>query len=429
MNDQLELPPRRALPPQTRERIRRRVMAAGAAEPHSGGRRHPGRPLWVAAAVLLLAAGAVVGGQALRDPGGGVAPGTGTAEAPESESELTAGPVLQADVDRCWAAMSSRGVSDKDREQSNARFAVPLAGRKLIVFDSGGEPAVPQFCELTRTTAVLSDPAAPPRELARTDDGSLLASTFSSPSATIAGTAPPRLDRLRATYRSPDGRHSVPAATLVDDGLFVIQPIGIPGPELRLALELIDVAGTAVRSIELGDRGGTDEPSGRVVDQWSSGDPDPTAPVNQLARCVDRSLINGIGVPAPDSWRPGARTPWHGQGGGVLVAYDGDGQVRICLVNEAGMGVALNPSIEGFDGRYQTLPFTVAHQHETVNGVVTVAGTVTPAVARVELVGRDSTVAVADLANSTYAGQLSEAVSVRLFDATGAVLYDGPILP
>ena len=151
----LDLPPRRPLPRETRDRIRRSVDA-GLEPPHCGLRA----PLAAAAAVAVLALGAIVVARSGPEP----------PPDPPAATRLTTGPVppvtmvppdarTQADLDHCAdvVAASQRADEFAPRAQWRPVFTATAPGdvRVSAFVDEGGRPA---FCEVTATTATVSDP-------------------------------------------------------------------------------------------------------------------------------------------------------------------------------------------------------------------------------------------------------------------------------
>lgn len=170
MND-LELPPRRSLPPEVRDRIRG-VTDSGLAEPLRQESRYRG-PLAVAAGVAVLAAGAVVLGQSVNgtpdDFRPGMTPPTTSPTAPGETHEEAPFPELTVsppdantteDLDRCGAAVqaSSRADEFPPRDAWEPVFTVTKGDVRIIAFREYG--AKPGFCEVDATTATVSDPSA-----------------------------------------------------------------------------------------------------------------------------------------------------------------------------------------------------------------------------------------------------------------------------
>jgi len=206
MND-LELPPRRSLPPEVRDRIRG-VTDSGFAEP-SRRQRHRG-PLAVAAGVAVLAAGAVMVTQSTGDRSGTVTtpPTTSTTSA----SATTApSPLAQDALNRCWAVLNDRGdtpAPDPWRwvvdQQSPGVYAVAAM--------AGSQPV---FCQVTANTVTVTDPDRAPVYAPGTRTAVLLHTA----EGVIAGVADPAWTRVGLLIDDSDGRTAAP--TIQEKGLFL----------------------------------------------------------------------------------------------------------------------------------------------------------------------------------------------------------------
>jgi hypothetical protein len=200
MND-LDLPPSRTLPSEVRDRIRTAVN--GTAPPS----RHRA-PLSVAAAVAVLAIGAVIIGQSTAGTPDGFRPGTtSTGSAPPSQRVDTAPPLVvtqpdartNTDLDRCGTvvAASPRAHEFPPRSAWVPMFtAEPRDGlTRVIAFREFSSQGKPGFCEITRiegTTATesvtVSDPSAETMALAA--DGTVdIYALYLSNSGMLAGVA------------------------------------------------------------------------------------------------------------------------------------------------------------------------------------------------------------------------------------------------
>ena len=186
MSDDLGLPPRRALPDDVRDRLRVEVR-------QGIGERRPPR-VWyaAAAAVLVLAAGAVVATRQLRQP----------AEVPPA---VTGGLTLDVRLattalDRCWAAVQAAGKTDRvpPREERVPLFTEVLAADSMVAATAAGKP---MFCETTETTVTLSDPAATPAYAPGTRTGLLLR----SPTGLVGGVLDPAWPKASLAVTTPRG--------------------------------------------------------------------------------------------------------------------------------------------------------------------------------------------------------------------------------
>ncbi|WAL68093.1 hypothetical protein ORV05_10105 [Amycolatopsis cynarae] len=176
MTDELSLPPRRELPPDVRARLRAEVAAGFAEAPKRG------RVVAVAAAVALLAGGAVAATQLARPShdvsaasDGGGAPSTG--------------------LDRCWAAVEKAGktAAVPDRSKWVTTFTAAEGDDVVEAFTAAGKA---MFCETTATTATLSNPDV------RTDGGKTRL-LFYTGTGLVAGVADASWDSLALSM--PDG--------------------------------------------------------------------------------------------------------------------------------------------------------------------------------------------------------------------------------
>ncbi|MEU5264935.1 hypothetical protein [Amycolatopsis sp. NPDC021455] len=148
MSEDLGLPPRRALPDDVRDRLRAELRRGIA-------KRRPSRVWYVAAAaVVVLAAGAVVATKVIRQP-------ADVHPAPATGGGLTMDPqVAASSLDRCFAAFEAKNKSADGWGFSHAREDwVPMFTRvqqadAVVAATAGGEALV--FCETTETTVTLS---------------------------------------------------------------------------------------------------------------------------------------------------------------------------------------------------------------------------------------------------------------------------------
>ncbi|TVT38146.1 hypothetical protein FNH05_24475 [Amycolatopsis rhizosphaerae] len=177
MTDELSLPPRRELPPEVRARLRADVSAGLADRPKRG------RVMAVAAAVALLAGGAVAATQLTRPSHDVSAASDGGGGAPSTP------------LDRCWAAVQKAGktAAVPDRSKWVTTFTAAEGDDVVEAFTAGGKP---MFCETTATTATVSNPDA------RTD-GDKTRLLFSTSTGLVAGVADASWDQL--VLSMPDG--------------------------------------------------------------------------------------------------------------------------------------------------------------------------------------------------------------------------------
>lgn len=189
----LDLPPRRPLPRETRDRIRRSVDTGTA-----GPRRRTQAPLAAAAAVALLAVGVVIGTRLAPGPQDGHPPAA-TTSSPGGGSVVQ--PVTMVlpdtrtreDLDHCAdvVAASPRAGEFAPRGEWRPKFTAtaPDGARITAFLGVGGKPA---FCEVTDTTATVSDPTADAVPVASSPENMSPASVFAvylSPTGVLAGFA------------------------------------------------------------------------------------------------------------------------------------------------------------------------------------------------------------------------------------------------
>jgi hypothetical protein len=165
--NELNLPPHRTLPPEVGERMRARVFAE-----HRRSRLRV--PLAAAAGVAVLAAGAMIVGQSVAGTPDDYRPGTTPATATTTTTTSPGGTMAPIqpltseppdertteDLDRCGAvaAASERAREFAPRSAWEPRYTVSRRGHRITAFaEYGGKPG---FCDVTATTATVSDPSA-----------------------------------------------------------------------------------------------------------------------------------------------------------------------------------------------------------------------------------------------------------------------------
>jgi hypothetical protein len=170
--NELNLPPRRPLPPEVRDRLRERLFTEARPAPLRA-------PLAVAAGVAVLAAGAVIVGQSVAGTPADYRPGTPPTSTTSATSATwpvagAAGPLLPVlppdahsadDLDRCGAvaAASPRAREFAPRSAWQPVYTVSRRGHRITAYrEYGGKPG---FCDVTATTATVSDPSAEPMSL------------------------------------------------------------------------------------------------------------------------------------------------------------------------------------------------------------------------------------------------------------------------
>ena len=194
MSEDLGLPPRRALPDDVRDRLRAELRQGMA-------KRHPSR-VWyaAAAAVVVLAAGAVVATQFIRQP-------ADVGPAPVAGGGLTLDArVAKSSLDRCRAAFKAANKS-VDRagylvnEEWVPLFTQVLEGDSVVAATAGGKPL---FCETTETTVTLSDPSFEPT----TVPGANFELLFHSATGTVGGILGPGTEGAFLATHTQGGQSS-----------------------------------------------------------------------------------------------------------------------------------------------------------------------------------------------------------------------------
>ncbi|MEJ2854491.1 MULTISPECIES: hypothetical protein [unclassified Saccharothrix] len=393
-----ELPPRRALPPDVRERMRRRVFgrpARGSATDRAGG-RGAGGPLAVAAAVAVLVGGLVVARTADQD-GSGALPTPSTAAtrgfAGPDDAQVVA--TTSEDLSRCGL--------------SAALFTVRFDGRRVLADRSD------RYCELTYATTSTSTSAI------SVPVGDLRV-TWRSPSGVLVGKVPPNLAGL--VTRSSRG--ALPSA-LTDYGYFVTLSSSpttvfeLTHREQPVQVHTLDPA--------------TVPDAARTVDFHPSGVADPAA--NVLDRCLDVGMLSSA-RPVSDvvPWTLGA-VVGADTTAGLAVLRGPAGTTAYCRLDlyrakqvDGPMGGVGSPA-----DAYQVRALVSRNSGPPLGFVLLVGGTLRDDVHRLELVDASGPRPV-EVRDRTFAGVLTElsstdvsAVGARLtaYARDGTVLQTGPV--
>ncbi len=264
----IELPPRRALPVEVKERMRP-VLTEAPRRNHT--------PLAVAAAVALLIAGGVAVTQSATEDA--VAPARGRVTAPSA-----------LDLARCRAALGDEGWRSSEM--------VVFDGLKVL---AGADS---RFCELTRSQAfVASKDVAPVR---------LEAGTVSYLSDRLVAGIPP-LGALRTRVRETTGTYSRGSQDSVTTPDFFIAY----SPTRLGVTELV----FDDRTVPLPQ--GVTPPQATGTDSFESGDGNPATLENRLARCLDSAAPTAPLATAP-GWRPLVSAGFdEGLSGVVVASQDG----------------------------------------------------------------------------------------------------------
>jgi hypothetical protein len=185
--DELGLPAGRELPDAVRQRLRVELDREMARE--TTGQRRVFKPFAVAAAVMVLFAGAIFVAQGLPGDRGLSVGGA-----------LPLDPVkANAELDRCWAGAQAQGAKMPERSNWVPSFNVGRDGLSVVAARADGKPF---FCETTATTVTVTDPNVPPVSL-----GNGVGSVLFSANGVIAGVVDLpwesiSLTRTRAGYES-----------------------------------------------------------------------------------------------------------------------------------------------------------------------------------------------------------------------------------
>jgi hypothetical protein len=414
MGNELQLPPRRPLPPEVRDRIRARALA-DLDRPRRF--RHGRAPLAVAAGVAVLAAGAVIVGQSVSggagEPGDRKVPPTGTSSANRPLDLRKA----NSELDRCWAAIQAEGNADKYPDRSRWR-AVSTGGYVWVTVTAAFADGKPIFCQTSITTVRVSQPADPPAYA----EGSTTAALFISPEGTIAG------------IRDP----SWPGV-----GVFVGNGSGLGGstPELLAYGLFVDVVRERIQDSTqiLVDRWQRDQDRAEHPEKVAL--PRPAPPVSQVDRpqpgkdrvsdrgrwlkqCLDNSASPVVDA---DMWEPGAIVDIDGNR--YMVLRSGQ-DFAYCFYNGSHWG--FGESVIGVTDFAKNGPHMLPGPNfmlETTKDSSYVTGALPDAVTKVEIVQGSHPVIQADVLNKTFAAQLFEAPDrsdvVRGYDDAGSKLYEG----
>ncbi|HEY2060667.1 MAG TPA: hypothetical protein VGH57_20025 [Amycolatopsis sp.] len=393
-----DLPPRRELPPEARERIRLRFRAA--LDQPARNRR----PIWlVAAAVVLLAAGAVFATGVLRDDKSGLPPAS------------RPGDLASSTLDRCWAAAQAEGRTGPlaDRGQWVATAAESRGDDVVVAFTVGGKPV---FCETTATTVTLSDPAAQPARPGGQDAGVLLYTA----TGVVAGVTDPSWELVEVSM--PDGL-----------GLVMVTPDRQTG-------QFIAFTGTDPAKTELWLGRAKPRQSGRL---WPRGAvPRIPAPLMSVTdRSGDRSTPEGraLGeclsrVPNPPDgaagYQPGAMLT---DGANRLVLGQAPGHLIACVQEGTSYRLVKDTFIgQSIPVRRLSVP--------AVGGKVPFVGLVVPSAAEMTVEfthggGNSYSPTAVPIVNGTFAywlapdevGDGNGNVYIQVDDAKKASLFNGPI--
>ncbi|WP_158852316.1 hypothetical protein [Saccharothrix deserti] len=390
------LPPRRPLPPDVRERMRRRVVGAGAVR----------APLAAAAAVAVLAAGGAIVAQSTQgDDTIAVAPPSSTTSPRPGSSPN----------DVSIIAVSS-GASEEDAARCGfpppgVRFTMGLAGRRILV--TGDD----RLCELTHTTTSHNRPEAGTVPLA----GGAASLLWRTGSGVLVGRVPAGTSTVRVSITLPNGGGVMPMRVSQVQDLFVI-----PHSAERMSVAF----GTPSGQVTGGE---IDIPALPRPDVWSRTREDlpPGDPV--VARCLDLTMRDGVDwVGDPLTWRPGAFTgpavsAW-------LAIHDQAGRVAFCHVYHGEASTATIGDTSPQDGALVKVRHSTGRGDGPTSAQVFLGGTVDAAkVGAVEITDLRGQTVPAVLAAGTFvarldnqppldARDLTKGFQVRVFDHENRVI-------
>jgi hypothetical protein len=276
----INLPPRRELPADVKQRMRPDFTQVP---------RRNHTPLAVAAGVILLIAG-------------GVAVTRSDTENPLDPARARIVTPSGHDLARCRAALNDEGWSSTEM--------VVIGGRKVLVNKDN------RFCELSRSRAYV---AAPDAIGVRLEAGTV---TYRSEQI-IAGIPP--LGARTARARQSNGTFSRGSTDAVVTPDFFVIHAAAPLNVTELVFDGRTVAVPVDAQL----------PVAKSTDSFESGDGDPWTPVNVLARCADSADPNAMRPEDVEGWRPLLTTGLEHRSG-LLLAHRAGKEWATCLVAGAG---------------------------------------------------------------------------------------------
>ncbi|MCS7481465.1 hypothetical protein ACFFQW_25765 [Umezawaea endophytica] len=414
----LPLPPRRPLPSDARERMRRRITSA---EPPVRERPNRRGPLVAAAAVVLLVAGGAVGAQLTRDSTPAVAPPPPAATSPDwMNVQLGYGKTTDADLATCGLA----GI------KSTHTFS--MRGRRIVVGDAD-DAGRRRFCEITYTRVSVSLPDSSPIPVG---DGAV-SILWRSPSGVVVGQAPRGADAMSVDPESePDTLDDVPRVEkLIPSDLFLLRSVApVENVEFHVQEPPSYVTARVVKSELPGPEWST------TRDAYPSGSTAGDLPANQAARCLDLWQTDGPpyagNVPKsfddPADWRPTVRV---GQDSaeGLLVLREEGGDTAYCTLRN-GVATDLRWAVQQAD--VEKMFRVLGGLESPGTGVTILAGTTTSHVGELVFTSPGQAPVRAEVADGTFAVRLTgpptttpkhpRDFTVDVNDPDGMILYRGP---
>ncbi|TCO49901.1 hypothetical protein [Actinocrispum wychmicini] len=435
-------PPRREMPPEVRDRLRRKLWR----ELDRPARFRVSRvraPLAAAISVTVLAA--AVSLVAAQSTPTAEDAGPATAQAPVGEvSASGATDHSSADLDRCFnaAKASPAAATFPDRPQWTVSFTAELNGVEVTAARAGGKPL---FCESTLTTVTLSNPSAEPAYATGSATGAL----FATPNGTVAGLTDPSWDTFEIT--PADGNDAMIAAPEKGDGMFVLYTTADLAPDAHLQAQQLPPD----MPFDQPDRPDDDDPTYPIRDIPSV--PPPIVSVVDRPAPAERTSTRGKALadcmagshdpePDRDSWQAGAAATVNGNE--LIMATNAKG-VAVCQwqTDSATLDFseATNQNFQAYT-QFVRSPLPVdAAQTSVMNGGddgLVILGTVRADATKMSVVLDGTTELDTDVKDGTFisivpdsqiddTGQLPEdhlaTLSTTIYDAKGNELYRGPL--
>lgn len=280
----IDLPPRRELPADVKERMRPEFTEVRNRRNHT--------PLAVAAGVALLVAGGFAVTQSVTHD---VDPAQSRVIMPSSQ-----------DLSRCRTALN---------DQSWSSTEMVAFGLRKVLFGKDG-----RFCELSRTTATVATPESQPTQL---EAGSV---TYWS-SQVIAGVPPRGTRTVSARQVHPSDSRTFSDAVVTPNFFIVAGPYGMSATELIFDGRTVPIP----RGPSLPIPQGPPPSRTRTVDSFDSGNSDPAAPVNLLAKCTDWAFAGSDRADDLQGWEPLLVAERHP---GMLLAHRNHQEWASCALSE-----------------------------------------------------------------------------------------------
>ncbi|MCE7005555.1 hypothetical protein LWC34_22405 [Kibdelosporangium philippinense] len=400
----IDLPPYGPIPDDVRDRIRRKVQRRIRKPRYR-------TPVGVAAAVTLLAAGALV-----------------ITDKPDGPVELAMPTPESVAMDRCWAAIQKSGETGRYPHRDQWRVAVTHASVNSPVTVVGiTSDAPPFFCQTTETTVTVSAPTTEPRYAKGTKTAALL---FDA-NGIVAGVMGPGWPAARI-YQPP----RPPGFVLNEQGMFIyLAATHLDGPVLVKRAERDNrfPEGEPLPDIELPL---PQNPAVTVVDRPAPAKDRTSERGAELDQCLAESTSSGL--QSAGSFGPGAQVT---RDGAVQTMARSETWIASCSlqgVREAGshtgrflLGAPLsviNPEVPiGVDTGFL---------YTGNKPLATLGGTVPARTRRMQIDWDGKATASADIANATFLVIVPDGVpansrtppTVQLFDINETMFHSGPLL-